>query len=146
MALPTDLKWDIQDLGSIRIVQKNIPFSVGNQNILWEKIMKEVEVCRYAGPFEVIPFEYYIQSPVGLVPKAGNQTRLIFHLSYNFSEDEKSVYFYTDKGQCRVKYRDLDHAIQNSISYLRDNDKAQLWYSKSDLKSAFCVLPLKGTQ
>ena len=52
--------------------------------------MKEVEAKRVAGLYDKIPFENYIQSPVGLVPKAGGKTRMIFHLSYNFSEEEKS--------------------------------------------------------
>ena len=53
---------------------------------LWNKIMKEVRVGRVAGPYETIPFENYIQSPVGLVSKSGGKTRMIFHLSFNFSE------------------------------------------------------------
>ena len=63
---------------------RNIPFSVGNHIEMWNKIMKEVELKRVAGPFDKIPFKNYIQSPIGLVPKAGNKTRLIFHLSYDF--------------------------------------------------------------
>ena len=65
---------------------KNIPFTVGDKYDMWEKIMKEVDAGRYAGPFEEIPFENYIQSPIELVPKSGNRTRLIFHLSYEFPE------------------------------------------------------------
>ena len=87
----------------------NIPFSVGNSTILWNKLMKEVKLLRVAGPFAKIPYDNYIQSPIGLVPKAGNdQTRLIFHLSYDFGEDEreKSVNFHTPKHFCMVKYRD----------------------------------------
>ena len=63
---------------------RNIPFTVGNEIEMWNKIMKEVKMKRVAGPFEKIPFDNYIQSPIGLVPKARNKTRLIFHLSYNF--------------------------------------------------------------
>ena len=64
----------------------NIPFTVGKKFELWNKIMKEVEAERFAGPFESIPFTNFVQSPIGLVPKAGNQTRLIFHLSYHFKD------------------------------------------------------------
>ena len=46
--------------------------------------MKEVKVGRYCRPFEQIPYANYIQSPIGLVPKAGGKMRLIFHLSYDF--------------------------------------------------------------
>ena len=35
--------------------------------------MKEVKAKRFAGPFKNIPFENYIQSPIGLVPKSGNR-------------------------------------------------------------------------
>ena len=53
---------------------KNIPFTVGNKVELWNKIMKEVKLGRVAGPFSEIPYQNYIQSPVGLVPKAGGKT------------------------------------------------------------------------
>ena len=39
---------------------RNIPFTIGNKYELWEKIMKEVKLGRYAGPFEKIPFDYYV--------------------------------------------------------------------------------------
>ena len=41
---------------------KNILFTVGNKTEMWNKIMKEVEAKRVAGPFETIPFTNYIQS------------------------------------------------------------------------------------
>ena len=67
----------------------NIPFTVGNEVELWNKLMKEVKLGRVAGPFEKVPFENYIQSPIGLVPKAGSdQTRLIFHMSYDFKKEK----------------------------------------------------------
>ena len=79
---------------------RNIPFrcGVGDKYELWEKIMKEVKLKRFAGPFEEIPFKNYIQSPVDFVPKVGGQTRLIFHLSYNFLDDlewDGSVNYFT---------------------------------------------------
>ena len=50
----------------------NLKLSIGNETILWNKVMKEVKLKRYAGPFERIPFDDdYIQSPIGLVPKDG---------------------------------------------------------------------------
>ena len=48
---------------------RNIPFTVGDKFDLWSKIMKEVKEKRIAGPYLEIPFQNYIQSPVGLVPK-----------------------------------------------------------------------------
>ena len=50
--------------------------------------MKEVELGSYARPFDEPPFEYYVESPIGLVPKdKGQKTRLIFYLSYPRSGD-----------------------------------------------------------
>ena len=68
----------------VQIKSPNLKFrEVGSETELWNKVMKEVKEKRYAGPFEEIPFEHFIQSPIGLVPKdGGKDTRLIFHLSY----------------------------------------------------------------
>ena len=88
---------------------KNIPFTVGDKYKLWRKIMKEVREECFAGPFESVPFDNYIQSPIALVPKKGNKTRLIFHLSFNFgegSEKDPSVNAATPKEWCTV-LRDL---------------------------------------
>ena len=92
----------------------NLPFTVGNKVDMWNKLMKEVGLGRVAGPFDTIPYENYIQSPIGLVPKANNKTRLIFHLSYSFEKEDKlqSLNHHTSKDICAVKYRDLDYAVQ----------------------------------
>ena len=116
--------------------------------------MKEVKEKRVAGPFNNIPFSNYIQSPVGLVPKAGNQTRLIFHLSYKFADDQQSVNYHTPENLCTVRYNDLDHAVDNclrlrqEIEDLEDvnndgKDPQTIFMSKTDLKSTFRILPLQ---
>ena len=127
---------------------KNLPFHCGNKVELWNKVMKEVGLARYEGPFTDIPFKNYIQSPIGLVPKAGGQTRLIFHLSYKFRQSGNlSVNEYMPRHLCTVKYNDLDHAVQNSLRMLEmiqsSLGKTVIWYGKSDLKSAFRILPGK---
>ena len=66
----------------------NIPLTIGSKTELWNKLMKEVHLNRVAGPFDSIPFENYIQSPIGLVPKAGGKMILIFHLSYDFDQKQ----------------------------------------------------------
>ena len=48
---------------------KNLPFTVGDSYDMWEKIMKEVKLNRYVGPFKTIPHDNFIQSLIGLVPK-----------------------------------------------------------------------------
>ena len=120
----------------------NIPFKVGNRIEMWCKIMKEVKAGRYAGPFDEILYAAYIQSPIGLVPKAGGQTRLIFHLSYNFKKSGlKSVNFYTPKEKCSIHYNDLDNAVAASINCRLQSQP--VFCAKTDLKSAFRILPLK---
>ena len=130
---------------------RNIPIrpGVGSLTDMWNKVMKEVKASRYAGPFVSIPFTNYVQSPIGLVPKAGNKTRLIFHLSFDFDGDNvlrKSINYHTPKELCTVKYRDLDHAIVNSLRILKEKGdgemKNQLFFAKSDFSNAFRILPM----
>ena len=106
--------------------------------------MKEVEAKRYAGPFEEIPFEYYVQSPIGLVPKANNQTTLIFHLSYDFKNSgNKSINFHIPKEDCSVTYSDLDHAVKTCFKWgIVNGVRHQLKYGKMDAKSPFRLVPL----
>ena len=100
----------------------NIPIMIGSKTEMWNKVMKEVKARRYAGPFENIPYQNYIQSPIGLVPKdGGKQTRLIFHLSYDFKNGEKSFNHYTPDRLCSVKYNDLDHAVGNCLQLLKNS-------------------------
>ena len=51
----------------------NIPLHIGTYEDIWQKMLKESKLGRYAGQYENIPFEFYIQSPIGLVPKAGGR-------------------------------------------------------------------------
>ena len=100
-----------------RKIQKSAPnlkLRIGSPVELWNKVMLEVEKGRYAGPFDTVPFEYYIQSPIGLVPKdKGLKTRLIFHLSYPRSGS--SVNSEIPHEICTVKYPLLDEAVRLCI-------------------------------
>ena len=140
------------DLGYRGLLQRknlseNIPLKpgIGNVTDWWNKVMKEVKAHRYAGPYLTPPFKHFVQSPVGLVPKARNKTRLIFHLSFDFSDkwEDKSVNFHTPSELCSVKYNDLDHAIRTSLNMLKKFEKSQLFYAKSDFSNAFRILPGK---
>ena len=130
---------------------ENLPLTLGSKTELWNKVMKEVKARRYAGPYQDPPYDNYIQSPIGLVPKAGNKTRLIFHLSFKLKSGMGSVNGNTPTDLCKVKYNDLDHAINNCVRLLNDdellndgNQQTVIYYSKSDLLSAFRILPLSG--
>ena len=56
----------------VQMLSPNLKFRQGGDRImLWNKVMKEVKLQCYAGPFSKIPFKHFIQSPIGLVPKDG---------------------------------------------------------------------------
>ena len=123
----------------VKITSPNLKFrGVGDKVTLWNKVMKEVKEQRYAGPFEEIPFDNFIQSPIGLVPKdGGKDTRLIFHLSYPRGRGT-SVNANTPEELCSVQYPDFNEAIQLCIKAGKGCKIA-----KSDMKSAFRNLGIK---
>ena len=78
---------------------QNLPLSRGTKTQLWNKMIKEVNLKQFAGPFTIIPYSTFLQSLVGLVDKQSQEvdknfqeatggvntiqdTRLIFHLSW----------------------------------------------------------------
>ena len=129
----------------------NLPLSneLGTEVDLWNKVMKEVEVGRYAGPYELAELPFFhnlMQSPIGLVPKAGGKVRLIFHLSYDFKSGLGSLNANTPRELCSVKYRDLDNAVKNCLKLLDKNPKGILLYGKTDIQSAFRLVSLKPGQ
>ena len=128
----------------VKLTSPNLKLRVGLETELWNKMMKEVKEKRFAGPFDAIPFEYYIQSPVGLVPKdQGLNTRLIFHLSYprkfEASTGPISVNANTPKNKCKVHYPDLDLAIKRCLE-----EGKNCFCGKSDAKAAFRNLPISS--
>ena len=116
--------------------------------------MKEVKVKRYAGPFKQIPFEDYIQSPIGLVPKnSGRDVRLIFHLSY--LKDGDSVNLQTPKELSSVQYPSFDDVVHRCLEEIKflesllDSTKPVLeniFVGKSDMRSAFRNLGIRPDQ
>ena len=123
---------------------QNIPLRIVSKLELWNKLMTEVKLGRYTGPFKEVPYEYFVQSPIGLVPRDnGKKTRLIFHLSFDFKSGFKSVNHYIPQQFCSVKYNDLDHAIRNSFVWGGTGRKQSVFHGKTDVQSAFRLVPLK---
>ena len=91
-----------------------------------------------AGPYKLedLPFDNYVQSPLGLVEKSSGRTRLIFHLSFDF-EKYRSINFHTPKELCTVQYTDLDDAVRYSLKV----GSSILYYGKTDVSNAFRILP-----
>ena len=122
----------------VQLTAPNLKLTIGDHIELWNKVMKEVKEKRYAGPYEKIPFDKYIQSPIGLVPKDnGKKTRLIFHLSYP-KGGSTSLNANTSKDECRVKYCEFDQAVRRCIE-----EGVGCAIAKSDMSSAFRHLGIK---
>ena len=99
--------------------------------------MKEVRMGHFAGPFNYNspPYEYFIQSPIGLVPKdGGRDTRLIFHLSY--PRGGLSVNSQTPVEYTKVSYPDFSEAIIRCLEEL-EAGVGLCAIAKSDMMSAF---------
>ena len=119
---------------NVRLQSPNLPFHVGNETVLWNKIIQEMEKKRFAGLFVKIPFKYYIQSPVGLVPKdGGKDVHLIFHLSHP-KNGTTSVNANTPKHLCKVHYPDFSEAVQICM---QESLTRPVYLSRSDVKAAF---------
>ncbi len=115
----------------------NMPSAEQHPEVLWEKIGKEVSLGHVAGPFAQPPFKKYFCSPLGLVPKAGqeNKFRMIFNLS---AGEPHSVNGCTPKEYRTVKYRDFDAAIEITQKL---GSEAKLGIS--DLEAAFRQTPIR---
>ena len=134
--------FDIGYRGPIKGVRHFVPnlkIRCGSQIVLWNKVMKEVKLGRYAGPYKTPPYKTFIQSPIGLVPKdRGADTRLIFHLSY--PKSGSSINSETPEEYCTVKYPDFVEAITRCME---ESIIKPCFIAKSDMKSAFRHLGLR---
>ena len=114
-------------------MSNNMSNMIGSKVKMWNKIMKEVKQDWYAGPFCKPPYKYFVQSPLGLVPKDnGRKTRLIFHLSYDFGKEDrdKSINFHTPKHLCSVQYNDLNQTIRQCLHLLKQTGHVVLIFGK----------------
>ena len=124
----------------VQMKSKNLKFTIGDETELWNKVMKEVQLKRYAGPYRDVPFKHFIQSPIGLVPKDhGTKTRLIFHLSYpRNTEEPKSVKSNTPPELSSVQYPSFDDAVKLCLEA-----GVHAAIGKSDMSSAFRHLGIR---
>ena len=143
--------FDLCYKGPSRVRKKspNLKLTVGSTTELWNKIMTEVKAKRYAGPFKKIPYKYFIQSPVGLVPKdKGKKTRLIFHLSY--PKTGESVNSCIPEELCTVQYPDFMDAVTMCIEagpacHCAKSDMSMAFRNIPLNKRSWCFLILKAT-
>lgn len=114
---------------------KNLLSVQQHENIVAEKLQKEVSLGRIAGPFNFLPFSNLQCSPIGIVPKKEiNEFRLIHHLSY---PDGASINDFIPDELCSVSYTTVDDAIKQ----IKKLGKSCL-LAKTDIASAFRILPV----
>ena len=114
---------------------KNLVSARQFPEIVLQKVQKEIDAGRAAGPFTVSPMKNIQISPIGVVPKkTPGEFRLIHHLSY---PEGSSINDFIDPKLCSVKYTEFDQAI-HIIQELGKN----CYLFKSDIKNAFRLLPI----
>lgn len=118
-----------------QIVSKNLPTALSNPSIVATAIDNLLQQDKVAGPFDSIPLNNFISSPLGLVPKhTPGEWRLIHHLSHPKGQ---SVNDGIPEYYSKVSYDNLDYALA-IIAKLGKGT----FISKSDVKSAFYNLPI----
>lgn len=106
-----------------------------HSDIVNAKLQKELLLNRIAGPFASPPFNPFIISPIGVVPKKEvNSYRIIHDLSY---PPEASVNCYIPREYCSVSYETLDHVIDHITKY-----GTGALMAKADIESAFSIIPI----
>lgn len=123
---------------------KNLLLRSGTKTMLWNKLIKEVQLNRICGPFTTIPYDTWIQSPVTLIPKnSGKDSRLVFDLSHSFGE-RPSVNEVVPLERKTVQYQDLRSAME--IILEEEDGVNQLYLGKLDALSAFRNIPLAASE
>ncbi|XP_069120279.1 uncharacterized protein [Argopecten irradians] len=106
--------------------------------IVDDKLAKEIQAGRIAGPFPNPPFSTFHLSPLGVVPKKeSNKFRLIHHLSF---PEGSSINDGIHEEFTSVQYQ----TIQDAISFLKRTPTP--FMAKSDIESAFRIIPIHPSQ
>ena len=95
-------------------------------------VQKELDLGHMLGPFDEPPLPDMVNSPLHLVPKAGNpdEYRLIHNLAFPYTE--QSVNKSIPKGESSVTYHYIDELIEMAIT-LGEN----IWGCRIDFSHAF---------
>jgi len=97
------------------LCQKNLQSALQHPSVIDNKLEKEIQKGRIAGPFTAPPFQKFIVSPIGVVPKkCPGEYRVIHHESY---PPGQSVNDGIPKDLSSVQYATLQNAIANIKSF-----------------------------
>ena len=91
-----------------------------------------------AGPFPTPPFPNFQVSPIRLVPKKhSNKFRTIFHLSFP-KPGVTSINYSISKEDFSLQYITIDNAVEGILRLGQGS-----FLAKTDIESAFCLIPLR---
>lgn len=114
---------------------RNLRSAYEHPEVVGDKLLKEVQLGRMAGPFAAPPLGNLVVSPLGVVPKKeANKFRLIHHLSH---PKGSSVNDGIDPDICSVVYTSFDAALK----WVRRCGTGAL-LAKTDIEAAFRLLPV----
>lgn len=111
---------------------RNLVSAEQQKGELAQKISKEIEAGRIAGPFDSRPLHNLRLSPIGLVKKKPTGWRMIHHLSFPLGH---SVNSYIDPDLSTVQYTSFDKVLATIAGSGPGSELARI-----DIKSAFRLL------
>lgn len=114
---------------------KNLISAYQNPKVIDDKIKKEIELGRVAGPFSSPPLKKFCVSPLGVVPKkTPGEYRLIHHLSFPKGSSINDGIL--------DKFSSVQYAtICDAIHKIKMAGK-QCHLTKTDVKNAFRIIPV----
>lgn len=112
---------------------RNLPSLRSFASIVRDKLSRELELGRIAGPFTDQPFPSLVVSPLGIIPKKESG---MFWLIHNLSFPAgASINDHIPREWCAVRYALFDRAVE-----LVRQTGHRAWMAKVDIESAFCLL------
>lgn len=106
--------------------------------VVTQKLQKELDLGRIAGPFTEKPFTNLHLNPLGLVPKKDGDFRLIHNLSYADSDASSSINEGIPRENATVQYAGVDDAVRGLKALGRHS-----FMAKVDILQAFRQLPIR---
>ena len=101
-----------------------------------QKIQTEIELGRIKGPFQEKPFANMHISPISMRPESDGTVRLLHNLSFLY--DTSSVNNCIPKSETYVTYT----TVTDTIVVIQRLGQG-CFLAKSDIKAAFCLLPIR---
>ena len=128
---------------SIHSLQANNSTSTNNlksaqsfPSVIHAKIIKELQLGRFSGPYDVSPYDDYVVSPLGVrEKKTPGEFRIIHNLSYPY--DDTSVNAAVPRHCATVNYASIADAAKHVVEMGQ-----HCFLAKTDVKSAFRIIPV----